>query len=413
MALQQTGLILSARPNWAESVTERMEWLTDVKRSRKGVEERISLRSLPRFSLRWSPLQKDNDASLLRNLLWRRAHKVMYTPFWPYRMTLDAAATAASNTLSADTTNVPILDDAYVVITDSSQLVSEVRQVTSHTGSQITLTTALDNNWAKGSDVYLASQSYLQNEFSVGVENLTQQAMSSELSVLYQPISPPIVVNSGGAAPASYLGEELWLHEPNWRDGLESEIVQFAGMTDFSLGKISQPDESRGEDASAPERTWKGRWFLNGLAAIADFRAFAYRRMGQYVGFWTPTWLRDFILTQPIGTSDTVIETKTNYAAVVPGMEHIIIMLRNGTYFAREITSVVDNQDGTQDVTISASLGQNVAVADIYRICFLRWCRLGSDSVEFEWQNERFVDAGVSITETAGFEISLSLPAYS
>ena len=175
-------------------------------------------------------------------------------------------------------------------------------------------------------------------------------------------------------------------------------MKQYTRLVDFEFGGVLQPDNERGLEAPPSDETYSASWYLKGRDKILLFRDFLFRRLGRYAGFWMPSWTCDFQLAANIGASATTLTTKFNFGDARDGKNHLIIFLKNGTTFAREIVSITDSLNGNQAVVISSALGQAVTTAEVSRICYLNWCRLGSDTVEFKWHNPKFAEAKLSYT---------------
>ena len=68
MAIQNYP-VWTFEPNWSGSVSEMLEWLTDVMASPDGSEQRRSLRSFPRRSMDVATAAEGDERQLLDNML--------------------------------------------------------------------------------------------------------------------------------------------------------------------------------------------------------------------------------------------------------------------------------------------------------------------------------------------------------
>jgi len=74
---------------------------------------------------------------------------------------------------------------------------------------------------------------------------------------------------------------------------------------------------------------------------------------------------------------------------------HLAFVLSDGTQIYKQISSITEPSSGNELVTMSATLGQDVAADDI--VCFLEKCRLASDKIEIVWKNERENECDLTI----------------
>lgn len=70
------------KPNWKNSVIERLEWLTDVLTSESGAEQRRKLRQYPRRSIEASFIASDNYAGLIDSYLSGVGYTNGLVPLW-------------------------------------------------------------------------------------------------------------------------------------------------------------------------------------------------------------------------------------------------------------------------------------------------------------------------------------------
>jgi hypothetical protein len=74
--------VWSFEPNWSSTVTETLEWLTDVMTSPSGSEQRRTLRYLPRRFYEFTTMLVDAERRFFDNLLIRSGSARWYMPLW-------------------------------------------------------------------------------------------------------------------------------------------------------------------------------------------------------------------------------------------------------------------------------------------------------------------------------------------
>ncbi len=394
------GIVMPFQPDWSDGVTERMEWMTDVVRARGSAEQRIIVRDTPRLSLDFNFLLKGNQAALLDNLMWRNAWRRFYTPYWPLASALDADALSGSSTISLDTTDRHFRQGGLLVLTDGEGSKVEPRYSEALNPSSISVSFPLSVTWPAGTIVIPAGEAVLQGGFETKSEYATANLMRSKMGFDFDPAANPILMSTGTVA-ATYRSVEILLAEPNWASKGSYDLKHYMKTVDFGTGPISVPDtDIVGENpyARQPVEMHTYEWFLKGRSAITSFRQFAMRRKGRAVSFWCPSWKSDFELLATVANGASAFTTKFNYAPQpIEGKQDIIIFFKNGSHYARRITGITDNEDWTQLVSVDTPFPFGFTVNDVFKICYLNWARLGSDTVEIQWEHPTFAKGKMTV----------------
>lgn len=400
MALLSAGSSIPFLPNLKEGMTCRLEAQTDIMRARDGTEERRILRPAPRLTLGYGTLLTANDAAFMDNIFWRHAASEFLVPFWPFAARLTATATAGSGSVPVITANLPIEVGGKMLLTNGDGRLCEEVEIDAIASDAIGLVDTLDATWGTGTYLVPSSIAVLTNDFEVSVDSLTSSVHKSSLEMLYRQDLPPVSLVEGSGTTA--YGVEVWLTPPNWREKIPRALTGFSNLVDFSLGKFSIPDREELTTVS-PSRSFKGTWFLKGRDKIVEMFQFCLRRKGRAIRFAMPSWTDDFRLLSNSLTGATTLLTSYNYTETppIPDRSRIYVERKNGSYVVLQIASVTDNGNGTQTLTLTGALGQDIYAADVRMISRLLFCRLASDTVEFEWPSFNFAEAKLSIQTLA------------
>lgn len=363
-------------PNWDAPVEEQLEWITAVDRSYNGTEQRVSLRAVARRAFEFTVREKQESAQHLENLLYGWAGRLFAMPIFPERSSLTANAPLGATTLNCDTSDRTFVIDGLAVIYRDDQAL-EVVEVASVGASSITLSRPTLAAWPAGTRIYPAMIGWIDGVTSI--DHHTDSVVDAPIRMLGSPgdVDPRVPTV---AAPAAYLGYELYTRGTNWAGGVPFDLEAELNTFDSASGRI---DLVRKSDNPIVNR--RHRWTLRDKADETAFRAWLGRRKGQAVPVWMPTGIADFTLLNTIAAASTTFIAKVNqfdrFAVGLDKRKHILIRLRNGTYFAREVTAASVLPDNTLSVVIDAVLGLDVAPADVKTISYLQLWRLASDRV--------------------------------
>jgi hypothetical protein len=127
--------------------------------------------------------------------------------------------------------------------------------------------------------------------------------------------------------------------------------------------------------------------FLDSRTVIRALEAWFDGIKGRYTSFYIPTYVGDITLVDDIGAADTSFDIETsgyadNYFPHAP-RKHLCFITAAGTITQREVTAAVDNEDGTETLTIASSLGA-IFPKETGLVSFRLLVRLDSDELKIE-----------------------------
>jgi len=133
---------------------------------------------------------------------------------------------------------------------------------------------------------------------------------------------------------------------------------------------------------------------LQGREAVDSFRTFLEARQGRLVPFWLPSWDYDLRLVEDVEGPTNLLgirrtEFVDNYLiSNVHRVRRYLYFYRSGYETARYITTAEVIDADTEQITVDENLPDDPLGPDSYEtICFLNYCRLGSDRIEIKWIN--------------------------
>jgi hypothetical protein len=129
-----------------------------------------------------------------------------------------------------------------------------------------------------------------------------------------------------------------------------------------------------------------------------DRRKFLHWIRGKQVPFWFPTYNKDLQLVSPITAVATsiLVRSITDTPSYYVG-KHIMILLKNGTTYFRQVTGASAQVNGDQ-LNITA-LGAAVSLDALNLICFLTKVRSNTDSFTFAMTAPNMVSMTMPVSE--------------
>lgn len=383
--------------DWEGGFEETPGWLTDVMTGYDDMEQRVQLipAEAPRFSCKYRTLTLSaQESAQLMSKIWGWQSRVFGVPWWKDQAELTATVAIGATSIACDTTKRPGFAAGNLLMIFRDFNTWEALQIDSVTPTSVNLVAATLKAWASGDLVVPVRLARMTGNATLGEANRDDYTFE----VMFRGELPSASQAPAAAAPATYKGFDLLELEPNQRD--DGSIVYSRSMAslDSLVGAIEVNARSR-----QPGVNRIYNWFMDGKAAADEFDAFMLARAGRAVPFWVPSWRGDLELSTPIGSSDITITIKAcDYTAQMfpaAGRRHLAVMLNQGTTLLyREILSAVDNGNGTETLTINASLGAAGPLATTL-LSFLQFYRLDADEPLRHWHHGSLAEAVLPLHE--------------
>lgn len=402
--------------NWADPIsgserviTEHLSWKTHANQSEPDYQQRVNARPHgPRRALEYAvtPTSALAKAAFQRTL-WQPA-QVFRLPIWTDWVGLDATANVSDVTLSCDTTLRDFEIGSYCTLaTDPYDPATfQSFKITSRTDSQLGITPAVTTTVTNGlvAPVRLAClpaeeaqmEAYvIDRETGVLTFEVLDMEVSSRRVTTY---TPATTYQPNGAKPAV----EVFSLDSARFDVLEPTPYAIR-QRQLGTGALTGNDYYRGLD-TATASTIPARVLLGTRQALSEFYGWLQARQGRQNPVWIPS--RENDLTFIRGISGTIQRIVAGYSFynLHYGRRDIQITYADGTVANRRITTVVDNNDGTEDITLNASINANVA-----KISWLKFC-VAPDSFELRFHRDLSTPGGVIVECAWEFSELLTTP---
>jgi hypothetical protein len=148
-------IILTQDADWSEPVEERHEYLTDILSAYTSAEQRVQLRTLPRFGLKFRLLlHTAEEAARFESDLWRLGARRVKVPLWPDATPLTAAAAPSETFLECETATRRFWAGHSAMLWRDPGTY-EIVEVDSVTPEGLTLSAGLVGDWLADGRTYL------------------------------------------------------------------------------------------------------------------------------------------------------------------------------------------------------------------------------------------------------------------
>jgi len=355
------------------SISETLEWRTDVITSRNGNEQRVQLRDHPRRFLEYTYWFSDPyHQSMFDSIIYRWRGKLYGVPIWSQVRTFDGPLSSGSGSITCDTTNSEIVNGGIVIIWQDNDTY-EIRNVDTKTDSSITLRDAT-------TVAFTASTLHIAPVTSCTISRMAEQSIythnAGSTEIRFETTALP--EDPTGTAPTQYNSMDLFTDFYLTGQGSKATLQHQVERVDNKSGAFELY-----RNKLIPDVTYLFDGLYSGRSDIWQFRYWLYRRKGRLVPFYAPTWRKDISLYSSIGAADTTIQIKPigwEKSYEDDHRKYLLFRWQNKTNIVREITGVATSAN-YETLTIDSSLGLAGGADDFRSISVLRMCRLGADRI--------------------------------
>lgn len=153
---------------------------------------------------------------------------------------------------------------------------------------------------------------------------------------------------------------------------------------------------------TTPVAGLSGLFTLEDRVAVTAFRAFLDARRGRAIPVWVPTRQADLTATHTLSSGNTALTVEhvgyTDSLFPHNARKHVALITADWTIYTRGVSGSVDNGNGTETLTLNASVPVDVVMGQSL-ISFLAFCRLSDDEALFEWLSDLIADVRLNFTE--------------
>lgn len=375
-------------------VEQIIDFATNILTAHKGAEQRIATRTAPRQSFAYN-IHYPDDLSLriLRAQLFNSLPAPVVIPRWFETFPIISESTSGSVDLFADFAFRDFEAGSFVFIQSADGTAEELQTVSVITDTQLTVGNVLNNTYPIGSRVYPAS--FIQQKDNSGFGRYPVNAGEFKLSGVGTEILP---LGGRGATISTYNSLSLLDRRP-LNNSLTDEAF-FSKMKIIDYGNIFQTESSQDFARIKAPRTF----LIDTRAEWQYWKLVLDTNVGRREPFYHPTYRKDLVISEQPAIGGTEIKTiaDPNYLTEwfpSPAHKHIRIETGEGDLY-REITSAIDNLDGTISILISPALPATALGSTISEISFLELCRFGSDKFTVRhWGHYSKIDAVIRTEE--------------
>lgn len=375
-------------PDWASKFKVTYDYKTEIIESRRGNEQRVSLREVPRVTYDFTCNLSERDYRTAASVILQSYDTQISMPIWNRATRLTASIGGTAFTTETNESSIFVGADVIFIWRSLLGTVNQVATVATKSGKNITLTAAPSVTIPADAVLYPMAKGHL----SASTKTSAIGDRNGVISISFE-VDPSFeVMRSIPTAPMTYDGYELILIEPNWTNDVSIEYSTMMDTLDYGVGVKSfyspKPFNDRVTTA-----TYLGA-SRDEVNALIDIYRRARGRLGE---FYMPTFVEDMRLTEPLTAGH---RTLTMYGGqglidfdLSVAFTRIAIIYMDGTVETRKVTDI-DTGGGVTIVTLDSDITHDVSPEDVNMICWLPLCRFASDTLVVEWITDSVGEVG-------------------
>lgn len=363
------------RPNWRDSVSESLFWLTDVMVSETAAEQRRRLRSYPRRTVEATFSRWDIEGQFLQNMLGGVGYGDVAVPLW-WDETRVRGASEGQATLEGDFSNKAFNVGSVAVIRGEGFRDFVPVVVIGNNGNSLAISSPLTVEVPEGSTVTPVRVGQIQ-ETSTGraiTGSVAEYRVRFAITEYYQEPA------DWGGLFYGQTNKPVIRIKPNWSEGINLGISRNIFSLDNEVGVVQFTDPTNQTRISM-----RCQYQFTTRAELAAFDQRIHAMQGRYRSFHIPTYKDDFTVAADIRAADgAIIVDRCGYTQFSNASKFVFrfIMVEkyDGTTFINTIISSRTTGD-TEWLYLAETIG-NHNKKDIKRVCYAPLGRLDADSVE-------------------------------
>ena len=378
--------------NWVSPPKEVFSHYTDVRISYDGTEFRHNLTDNARMQLQYYYTLNDVDRMKLDGLLYSWADKVFLVPIYSQiTYTIDPIV-SGQNSARITLENTDIQEGMSILI-GKNQEVGQIANVKEIIGDVVFFENEISKDFDANEFVIPLCQAYIGSTSSTShqTDNLTEMTAIFDIKD-----DTMLTITNNIDNFEEYEGMKILTQEPNRRITINRDYARLVDVVDYGSGVRARVSKDK-----KPAIVFNYTFECIGKTEINNLKAFFNNMLGMTEEFLVSSFTTDLQLADNIGQTETTLLVKNSGAGSYYLDEDqrslIVIYLKNGQKFIREIINILGDTEDTEKVVIQQSLGQNVSIDEVNSIQFLSHARFNSDSLQFDFETDEYATASTEI----------------
>jgi hypothetical protein len=401
----------------AITISETLEFLTQIHTAWDKTEQRMALRAYPRRSIAYDYYGMNPEQSqYLRALCYAKQNEKIELPLWHAGCRLAETAHVNFSHVKIATGDMwPFRGVSGVEFWHNDAKGGERYFLSALYGDgSLKLTEVLERDYAvKTTNLFPVVYGYLKPEADYAIYTDSHTTMQLNVDILddYSLTILPAALDEHhfepweektpyqDAIPAAYRGIDIFPLAPSWAGDLAAGFTRNANKLDSGVGVVKYDLKSIHSSENK-----EIDYVLTTRSEINNFQRFFTRCKGRWKSFYAPTWLNDLALAEDAAKGQSYILVTWplfwKYYANMARRKLAIAFLRNGQTKILSIAGYSTDSEGDYGkVFLDASLTEPLKRSDVFMISYLCRYRFNSDTLTTDYDTTGIASVSTAFTE--------------
>lgn len=387
-------------PNFSSPFNVTLEYDTSIFTSRNGSEQRIAERAEPRVAVEFDVMLSGAKLRRYRELMALWQDRPFIVADISRNTVSDEPMLAGDTTVLVDNIEswIEQEDRAVVLVSGTGERQQIGLRVIDNADSSNNIVTFKDTDgfdWPTNTKIYAGVVANLEDDKSMS--RSTTRVMAG--TVRFNVLPGTELVEAPPLAPNEFNDRELFLFKPNWGAGNDNTDIHVTDYVDYGVGRIA-----RFSPVAFPSITWAQNFVGRDAAGIRELLDVFKRMKGRQGEFYMPTWEEDIVpkfdlLAGSLGLRVEGLDV-FNAFAEDETTRALMVELNDGTRIFKVIAEItdIDDTDGHDTlINMSEVWDDEILVADIALVCWVRVWRFATDDLTAEFLTNSVANVQMSM----------------
>lgn len=357
-----------------------LAFLSDVRTSKDGSEQRAALRPFPRQAFEYNyVIEEGAELQILENLLFDFQSRVFGVPVWFDDCELTADLAAGATTIPVDSTAYRDFRVGSLAVLFTSQQVFDVLEITTINAASLELAAPTLNSYTAGQKVYPLATCRANPQVQ-GSRYLTGL---STMAIRFEPTDNE--VDLADVSPFAAHNGKVLLDENVVRGNtLPHTFRRVFEQLDGGVGLVLQ--------ASPWDRHKRSTRFTlraEGRQAVSELVGLVHALKGRAISWYMPRSSDDLtVVADLLNAANTMDVANVGYAQFVRNRQPknvIRLTLADGSTLIRTITASASTSSSVDQLTLSTTWPSTIAFEDVVRVEYVEEVRFDTDNMKIEF----------------------------
>lgn len=377
--------------DYSQPINEYYKHNTLITTSNNGSELRSSISQNPRMSFDYYYTFTDSESRQVQNMIYQSQMKEIQVPIFQLKGRTLTESNSGDESIEVFNLYLNIEAGMSLMIKNGSEY--EVLEILNINGNTITFSSKISNSYPSGTPVFPIMDCLINNSFMS--EYKTNNLFNTLVTFDVIDNKYKNILSTRDADIPTYKNEYVLLRNPSRDVTFRRTNIRQYDSIDNGYGV-----RTRDVNDNSPAITMTYVISLYGKEEINKFKVMFNKSKGRYRDFYATSSTNDFVASGDIisgSSSLKVINDGQSMYNENANFKDLCILLKNGEYIYKEITSIDSEDEGNLLVNFLNDFTQDISKEEIGSIQFLSKARFNNDTLQISHLTDEYAEVTIDI----------------